>query len=84
MYRSSYKATLRNFMAVNSDLSVWSIACSQHVYAFYDDFYDSPKQKIPTTNGKTVREAVEAFVLYDQKSINIDEVAWPGNTGCAK
>jgi hypothetical protein len=57
-YRSTYKEVLNNFRGVNQDLSVWSISCSNHVYAFYDNFYDSPYQKIPTNSGKTVREAI--------------------------
>lgn len=75
--------TLSNFRAVNPDLSVWTIACSQHVYAFFDSFYDVPEQRIPAKTGMTVREAVEAFVLYDQKVVLIDEAGWPANSGCA-
>lgn len=83
-YRTSYLKTVNNFLEINQELSVWSISCAQHVYACWKGFYDDPMQKIPTTTGKTVKDVVEAFVLRDERSVVIDEVAWPGNTGCAK
>ena len=63
---------LGKFQAFNSELSIWSIACSQHVYACYKDFYDSVHQKVPTTVGQTVKNVVESYVLNDKKSIVFD------------
>ena len=83
-YRGSYRQTVQKFLSVNNELSVWSISCSQHVYAYYEGFYDRPHQKIRTTTGKTVRDVIEAFVLRDERNVIIDEIAWPGNSGCAK
>lgn len=75
---------LGKFQAFNPELSVWSIACSQHVYACYKQFYDSIHQKVPTTVGQTVRNVVEDYVLRDKKSIVLDSQGWPANSGCAK
>ena len=83
-YRSEYKELLKKFQAVKPDLNAWSIACSNHVYAAYNAFYNNPKQKIPTSVGKTVKSAVEEFVLSDTKSFLTDTEGWPSNTGCAK
>jgi O-palmitoleoyl-L-serine hydrolase len=82
-YRSNYKKTLNNFLEANQELSVWSIACSNHVYAFEDVFYDNPHERIPAQTGKTVRDMVEEFVLQGTKNIVIDAEGWPSNTGCA-
>ena len=82
-YRAAYKQTLNKFVAINPDLSIWSIACSKHVYACYKDFYDSPHQKIPANTGKTVRDAVEEFVFHGTKNVLFDAEGWPSNTGCA-
>jgi hypothetical protein len=82
-YRASYKETLGKFIESNPELSVWSIACSQHVYACENAIYDSPHQKIPTATGKTVRNVVEDFVLRGIKSITFDAQPWPSNSGCA-
>lgn len=38
-YRSTYKTALSRFEMLNDGLSLWSIACSNHVYAFFDQFY---------------------------------------------
>jgi hypothetical protein len=70
-YRRSYKKTLNNFIEVNQELSVWSIACSNHVYAFEDAFYDNPHERIPAQTGKSVRDMVEEFVLRGTKEQEI-------------
>jgi len=34
-YRKAYMFTLNNFRNFNDELSVWSIACAEHVYACF-------------------------------------------------
>lgn len=63
--------------------SVWTISCSTHMYLQYDNFYDSPNQKIPGDTGLTLREAVEKFVFDGERIFIVDSVAWPGNKRCA-
>ena len=71
-------------MALNDQLSIWSIACSNHVYASLALFYDSPFQKIPEATGITVRQAVETYVLQDKRVVSYDLKGWPSNEVCAK
>jgi hypothetical protein len=61
-YRKIFLNFVTNFMHFSKN-NVWSIACSQHVYAVWGEFYDSPLQKIPESSGSTVRAAVEKFVF---------------------
>lgn len=82
-YRTSYKALLADFADVNQELSIWSIACSNHVYAYFNSFYDSPKQKVPAESGKTEREVVALFVFSEERTITLDPAGWPSNIGCA-
>jgi hypothetical protein len=72
------------FLVLNNQLSLWSIACSGHVYACLLPFYDSPLEKIPAAIGKTVKAAVEEFVHEDKRVVVFDEKGWPSNVGCAK
>ena len=67
----------------DSKNSVWAISCSTHMYLQFDDFYDSPNQKVPGVTGYKLREAVEKFVLEGEKIYMVDDVAWPGNALCA-
>jgi len=53
-----YKDAMTKFLTANSNASIWSIACANHVYACINVFYDSPLQKVPEIVGKTVRQAV--------------------------
>jgi hypothetical protein len=62
--------------------SVWAISCSTHMYIQYDDFYDSPNQRVPGGSGYTARTAIEKFVFEGERFYLVD-VAWPGNTACA-
>lgn len=68
-YRTFYKQTLAGFRAANPALSIWSIACSNHVYAFFDQFYNSPSQRIPAVTGRTVKDVVEEYVLAEHQVI---------------
>ena len=83
-YRSAYKELLKKWSMANTELSIWSIACSEHVYAAYRYLYDSPHQKIPALTGKTVKDAINMYVLEDKRVIFEDQEGWPSNTGCAK
>jgi hypothetical protein len=53
------------------------------MYVQFNDFYDSPNQKVPGETGYTLREAVERFVFEEKRIYMVDSVAWPGNTPCA-
>jgi hypothetical protein len=64
--------------------SIWTIACSQHVYAVWGEFYDAPAQKIPESSGMTVRNAIERFVLEGERINLVDQGPWPANSACAK
>ena len=70
-------------MATNTDLSVWSISCSNHVYACRKGFYNDPHEMIPASTGRTIKDVVDEFVLHGTKNIVIDPQGWPSNTGCA-
>lgn len=61
--------------------SAWTIGCSNHGYVFEDEFYNNEKQKV---NGVTLKQAVEAFVFFGERVIQMEENNWPSNTGCAK
>jgi hypothetical protein len=50
---------MAKFLTLNTQLSIWSIACSNHVYACLDLFYNNPLQEIPTLVGKTIKTAIE-------------------------
>ena len=71
------------WFVINDDYSFWSIACSNHVYACLNDFYDSSNQKVPGKNGFTVHDAIEAFVFKNQRVLAVDTSGWPANSGCA-
>ena len=57
-YRDQYMQVITKMFVINDDYSFWSIACSNHVYACLNDYYDNEKQKVPTTSGFTVRAAI--------------------------
>ena len=83
-YRSAYKDAMAKLLTANPRASIWSIACSNHVYACIDGFYSSDFQRVPELIGKTVRTAVEAFVLDNERVVSYDFEPWPANKGCAK
>ena len=83
VYRKAYLAFVNNFMLFSKN-SVWTIACSHHVYGVWGEFYDSAAQKVPESSGMTVREAVERFVLGGERVNRQDAGPWPANSGCAK
>ena len=45
---------------------MWSIACSNHVYQMYKDFYDSDLQKVPEKTGLTVKDAMLRFIFENK------------------
>lgn len=63
--------------------NIWSISCSWHATALFDDFYESPLQKVPMETGYTMQEAVYQFVFEGKKVIELDLNSWPSNTPCA-
>lgn len=75
---------MTTLLGTNPEASIWSIACSNHVYACINLFYDSDLQRVPAVVGHTVRAAVEAFVFSNQRVLSYDLQAWPANVGCAK
>ena len=56
-YRSLYKKTL-NELIRKPTRGVWSIACSNHVYASKERYYDIPDEKVPRQIGVKVKEAI--------------------------
>jgi hypothetical protein len=75
---------MAKLLVSNPGAGIWSIACSNHVYACINLFYDSDFQKVPAVVGHTVRAAVEAFVFSNERVVNYDVQSWPANVGCAK
>ena len=51
--------------------------------AIFDDFYESPLQKVPYMKGVTMQEAIYQFVFQNNKVVEIDLLPWPGNAACA-
>jgi len=47
---------------LKADHNIWSISCSWHAVIQLDAFYESPLQKVPITEGRTMQEAIFAFV----------------------
>ena len=45
--------------------------------------YDSPLQKVPKNEGRTMRNATEAFILENKRIEAVDLFAWPANSPCA-
>ena len=78
-YRTEYRTFLYHFMINNPKLSFWSVACSNHVYAYYDAFYNNPLEKIPTKSGKTVKDAIDEFVFENKVNQVYDKNGWPSN-----
>ncbi len=62
---------------------VWTISCSTHDYAVFNDFYDVDVQKVPETTGETVKSAIERFVLNGERVTSVDQKPWPSNSACA-
>lgn len=63
--------------------NIWSIACSNHVYACLDNFYDVNEQRVPGNIGNKVRDAIRKFVFDKTRIVDIDAEAWPANNPCA-
>jgi hypothetical protein len=60
--------------------SLWSIACSQHVYAIYKDIYNSTNQQV---YGTTVSDAISLFTFNDWNGYAFNVEGWPSNNACA-
>lgn len=60
-------------MEISSDNSVWSIACSNHVFACLRGTYDQKNWRAPF-NGVTVRQAVE----NGNRVVSFDHEGYPG------
>jgi hypothetical protein len=82
LYRSFY---LERFLPLllKWGHSIWSISCSWHAKLFDSVIYDSDLQKVPKEQGRTMRNATEAFVLEHKRIEAVDLFAWPANTPCA-
>lgn len=81
-YRTAFNSFREDFVKYSNKNSVWSISCSQHGYAYDDNFYDSPLQRIPGETGLSVRGALLGFVRGERVAA-WDEGAWPSNGPCA-
>jgi len=71
-YRADYRETLGKFLSFNLETSIWSVACSNHVYACSWSFYDTSLQRVPALSVKTVKQAVEQFVLKETRVVSYD------------
>lgn len=80
-YRDYYMNYLKRITLLGHN--VWSIACSWHAVMLFDDFYESPLQKVPMESGSTMQEAIFKYVFEGTKVIDIDLSPWPSNTPCA-
>ena len=80
-YRSYYMAFLQKLL--NKGHNIWTISCAWHATAIFDDFYQSPLEKVPEMKGLTMQEAIYKFVFEDSKVVEIDLVPWPENAACA-
>lgn len=78
-----YQKVMEDILKIGNNDSCWSIACSNHVYACLDVFYDSPLQLIPELVGSSVKKAIEAFVLEDRRVVDTDVLPWPKNVPCS-
>ena len=56
-YRKQYLDALNNYIR-HPNRGVWSIACSTHVYASHEEYYDTADQKVPGKTGLTVKDAI--------------------------
>jgi hypothetical protein len=81
-YRSALISKLAAYLSDNKN-SLWSIACSSHGLAYLDSLYDSAKEKVPEGKGLTVRNAIERFVLSNERITSFDLNPWPSNKACA-
>lgn len=60
-YIEDYRVKYMNFLETTikpKGWGIWTIACSNHVYQMYKDFYDSDLQRIPEKTGLTVKDAM--------------------------
>lgn len=61
-YRKLYLKTVENLIKSGSK-GIWSIACSNHVYASKEEYYNVADE---TVNGLSVQTAIEQFVMLDR------------------
>lgn len=80
-YRQYYMNYLQRITSLGHN--VWSIACSWHAVALFDNFYESPLQKVPMESGSTMQEAIYRYVFAGGKVVDIDLLPWPSNAPCA-
>ena len=52
-YRTYYMAFLQKLL--NKGHNIWTISCAWHATAIFDDFYESPLQKVPYLKGFTMQ-----------------------------
>lgn len=83
-YRLATLEVFRNFTSQRQDVGIWSPACIQHGF-IDEDAYSSDNYKVPTETGPTIIDAIGNFLAnpVSEGNINIDEKAWPANTGCS-
>lgn len=71
-------------LGLSNKNSLWSIACSSHVYACLRTTYQSSLHRVPEINGARVRDIVEGFVVKEQdRLVAMDLLPWPNNHPCA-
>jgi hypothetical protein len=82
LYRAYY---LEKFLPllIKYGHSIWSISCSWHAGMIQSNIYNTPLQKVPKNDGRTMRNATEAFVFTNKRIEAVDLFPWPANTPCA-
>lgn len=59
-YRSFYLDYL--YKLLKEGHNIWTISCSWHAVILFDRYYSSPLQKVPMNDGRTIQDAVIAFI----------------------
>ena len=54
-----------------------------HAEMINSTIYDSELQRVPKSDGPTMRTAVEDFVFDGKRVLAVDLFPWPANTPCA-
>ena len=77
-YRAKYISHINDHLKT-PQRGIWTIACSQHTYSPYKEFYNVDVQRVPQKTGLTVKDAIKAFVFEDKINWTQDSNPWPLN-----
>ena len=60
---ADYRRNIINNVKMFSRFSVWSIACSQHCWIPFKQYWNSDLQRVPMNSSHSAKDAVERFVM---------------------